>query len=88
MASKFPSSQRPFSPQDLLTQKKRGILVRTTTPTTTSPSTTIVGSTVYAWNRPASAATFRIGGAAQRISPAVAGTPGIPKATLPCCSSS
>jgi hypothetical protein len=81
-----PSSQRPFSPQDILTQKKRSLLVRTMT-TTTTPGTTILGSALYKWNRPASLAIALKGGNAQRFAPATAGVQGVPESTLPCCSS-
>lgn len=86
MASIVPSSQRPFSPQDILTQKKRALLVRTMT-TTTNPRSTLIGSTLYQWNRPASLAIARVGGNAQRYAAATAGVRGVPVTTLPCCSS-
>ena len=81
-----PSSQRPFSPQDVLTQKKRALLVRAMT-TTSAPGTTILGSALYKWNRPASLAIALKGGRAQRYAAATAGVQGVPEATLPCCSS-
>lgn len=69
------TSQKPISPQDVLTAKKRSIVAKGTTLNSTASATlTKVGSTIQPYNRPASDATLRVAANADRI-----------PSTLPCC---
>jgi hypothetical protein len=67
--------QKPISPQDILTAKKRNLIAKGTTLSgSTSATLTVVGSTVRQWNKSASDAIARTAANATRIPD-----------TLPCC---
>jgi hypothetical protein len=63
------TTQKPISPQDILTAKKRNVIAKGTT-----NSGALVGSTVRQWNKPASDAIARTAANATRV-----------PSTLPCC---
>ena len=69
------ATQKPISPQDILTAKKRNVIAKGTTLNSSASATlTKVGSTVRQWNKPASDAIARTAANATRI-----------PSTLPCC---
>ena len=63
------TTQKPISPQDILTAKKRSLIAKGTT-----NSGALVGSTVRQTNKPASDAIARTAANATRV-----------PSTLPCC---